>query len=264
MSNFLMAARSAIIQIGKNGLRFTKKNSNWILAWLAVLGITGLTWATIKGTIKAVKLCEEKQVHGKKEVIKTVWRIYIPAAGFFILTTISILSNAKINASKLALMTGLYAMKEADLQEWKNKVKQMVGPKKEQTIETEIEKDKVRRLPPPNEKDIIKTGHGNTLFMDWLTGQWFRASPEYIDYIQEKLNNKMGCEMDQIIMRGYMHELLGLRPCGASELYWDLAEMREHGYNQITLDCTHTEWMEVNGEREIVCTLRCTPEATGF
>lgn len=262
--SFITAAKTATVRIVKGGLRFTKRNSNWILAWLAVLGITGLTWATIRGTIKAVKLCEEKQCQGKKEIVKTVWRIYIPAVGFFILTTISILSNAKINAKRLATMTGLYAMSQADLTELKNKVKQIVGPKKEQSIETEVEKDKVRRLPVPEEKDIIQTGHGNTLFIDWLTGQWFRASPEYIDFVQEKLNNKKNGEMDEVVQRGYMHEMLKLRPCGAGELFWDGAEMRQNGYDHITLNCTHTEWMEVNGQREIVCTLRCIPEASGF
>jgi hypothetical protein len=58
--------------------------------------------------------------------------------------------------------------------------------------------------------------------------------------------------------------MLKLRPCGASELFWDGAEMRQNGYDRITLDCTHTQWMEVNGKREMVCTLRCIPEATGF
>lgn len=264
MSNLLTLIRTNSVRIVKGTLRFTRRNSNWILAWLAVLGITGLTWATIKGTIKAVKLCEEKQVQGRKEMIRTVWRVYIPAAGFFILTTVSILSNAKINASKLALMTGLYAMKEADLNEFRNKVKQMVGPKKEQAIETEVEKDKIKRLPPPEEKDIVKTGHGDQLFREWLTGQWFRASPDYIDLIQEKINNSLKDQVDNIVMRGYMHDFLHLRKCGADELFWDLAEMKQNGYDGVTLDCTHTDWEEVNGKQEMVCTLRCYPEATGF
>lgn len=263
-TSIIKAAQTAFVRVGKNTIHFTKKNSNWILAWLAVLGIGGLTWATIRGTIKAVKLCEEKQAQGTKEIVKTVWRLYIPAFGFFILTTISIISNAKINASKLALMTGLYAMKEADLNDFKKKVKEMVGPKKEEAIETEVEKDKVRKLPPPSEEDIAKTGHGNVLFIDWLTGQYFRASPEYIDLVQELVNKQLHNEMDPSLMRGFMHELLHLRKCGADDLVWDLVDMQEHGYYDIQLDCTHTEWMEVNGQREIVCTLRCTPEASGF
>lgn len=260
----IKAAQTGFVKMSKGTLRFTKKNSNWILAWLAILGVTGLSWAMIRGTIKAVKLCEEKKVQGTKEIIKTVWRLYIPAIGFFVLTTVSIVSNAKINASKLALMTGLYAMKEADLKDFKNKVKEMVGPKKEEAIEAEVEKEKVRRLPAPSEEDIAKTGHGNVLFIDWLTGQWFRASPDYIDLVQEKINKQLHNEMDPSLMRGYMHELLHLRKCGADDLIWDLVDMQEHGYYDIQLDCTHTEWMEVNGQQEIVCTLKCIPEASGF
>lgn len=265
--NLIKAAQGGIVRVGKHGLRFTKKNLNWIFMLLGIFGVSGLAYTTITGTIKAVKLCEEKQVEGRKEIVKTVWRLYIPSMGFFILTTVSLAGGAKFASGlkkQLATMTGLYAMSQTDIKELKEKMKEVVGPKKAEAIVTEAEKERVRKLPPPNPGEIHETGHGDTLFQDWLTGQWFRASPDYIELVQEKLNNRLVGEIDGVMERGYMHEFFHLRSCGADELIWDQAEMLSNGYKEIKLDCTHTEWMEVNGKREMVCTMRCYPEASGF
>ena len=261
---FLKLLSSSTVRIVKGTPRFLKHNSNWLLAMLAILGVTGLTWSTIRGTIKAVKLCEEKQIQGKKEIIKTTWRLYIPTVGFFILTTLSIACNARINARRLATMTGLVAMSQADLKQLREKVAETVGPKKEKAIEAEVEKDKVKNLPPMHEDDIIKTGHGNQLFIDWLTGQRVRASLEWVEATQEKMNNTIKDDVTNVLDRRFYHERMHLPRCGADELFWDLAEMRQNGYSQITLDCTHTDWVEVDGRPEMACTIRPIPEATGF
>ena len=261
---FLKLLSSSTVRIVKGAPKFLRHNSNWLLATLALLGVTGLTWSTIRGTIKAVKLCEEKQIQGKKEILKTTWRLYIPAVGFFILTTISIACNARINARRLATMTGLVAMSQADLKQLRDKVAETVGPKKEKAIEAEVEKDKVRALPPMSEKDIIKTGHGNDLFIDWLTGQRIRTSLEWVEATQEKINNTIKDDVTNTLDRRFYHERLHIPHCGADELFWDLAEMRQNGYSEITLDCTHTDWVEVDGRLEMACTIRCVPEATGF
>ena len=251
-----------LIKIVKGVPRFCKHNSNWILAALALLGVSGLTWAAIDGTIKAVKLCEEKEVHGAKEIIKTTWKLYIPMAGFFILTTVAIASNAHINAKKIATLTGLYAASQADIDSMRKKVKEMVGPKKQKEIEMEANKD---RLPASvRESDIAQTGHGNQLFMDWLTGQYFRASPDYIELVDEKINQSIQGSVDNVLMRGYLQDKLHERDCGTKDLFWDLYELKTHGINEIKLDISVVEWVDVGGQREMCSVLKCIPEATGF
>ena len=257
----LMRANS--VKIVKQTIRFTKRNSNWILSALSILGITGLTWSAIKGTIKAVKVCEEKEVKDKKEILKTTWKIYIPTVGLFLLTTVTILGNAKLNAKKLATMTGLYAMSQADALELRKKVKEMIGPKKAKDIEAELEKERMKNEEPPKEDEVMKTGHGNKLYRDWLTGQWFRACPEYIEAVNADMNLTLHSEVDNIMYRRYYSEKLCLRENGMDDCFWDLYDMRNHGYNKIDLDCTHTQWVEINGEREMACTVRCIPEVSG-
>lgn len=253
-----------MVKLAKGVPMFCRRNSNWLLSALAILGVTGLTWAAIDGTIKAVKLCEEKQAQGAKEIIKTTWKLYIPMAGFFILTTVAIATNAKINAKRIATLTGLYAASQADIESLRKKMREVVGEKKATEIEMEQNKERVQELPPPKEDDIAKTGHGNMLFMDWLTGQYFRASPDYIELVEHEMNEQIDNELEQTLLRGYMQERFGERSCGTKDLYWDKADMVTRGIRKIELDASYTDWTEVNGQREMVAILRCRPEAVGF
>ena len=257
-------APHAMVQIVKGVPSFCRRNSNWLLSALAFLGITGLTWSTIRGTIKAVKLCEEKQVQGAKEVIKTTWKLYLPTIGFFILTTTAIAGNAHINAKRVATLTGLYAASQADIDAMRKKITKVVGPKKAKEVEAEANKERLANTPAPKEDDIAKTGHGSQLFRDWLTGQYFRASPEYVELVQRDMNDSIKGSINNVLMRGYMQEKFHERDCGTKDLFWDLCEMQVDGTKEIELDVSYTEWVEINGQRETCAVLKCIPEATGF
>ncbi len=259
-----MKGSKAIVKIVRGIPRFCKRNSNWILSALAMIGVTGLTWAAIKGTIKAVKLCEEKGVKDGKEVIKTTWKLYIPALGFFILTTLSIVGNAHINGKRLATLTGLYAASQADIQAIKKKAKEMLGEKKASEVQAEADKEKVAALPAPKEGEINQTGHGTQLYMDGMTGQFFRASPDYIELVEKEINMKLQNEVDNLCYRAYLQERFHERDCGTKEMFWDLLELNRRGIKEVKLDASFTGWMDINGQKEVVAVLHCDPEPTDY
>lgn len=244
---------------------WAKANSNWLLAAFAALGVFLTTEEAIRATVKAVKVCEEKQIKDGKEIVRTVWKLYIPTIGFFLLTMVSIGGNAHINARRLTTAAGLIALKEADIKNFKDKAKEMLGERKVDKIEDEQAREFVEKNPPPAEDQIYKTGHGNDLFCDYLTGQYFRACPEYIGAIQEKMNRSMENDIDGVIMVSYYLSLLGVNSnCYIAEALWDLADMREHGSQQIDLDVTSCQWMEVNGKQEMVCLIKPSPLPSGI
>ena len=248
--------------VGK-AIRFGKQNSNWLLAILAMLGLGVTTGLAIDATIKAVKLCEEKQVQGKKEVIKTVWKLYIPAIGAFIVTTVSIVGNAHINARKLATVTGLYAMSQADVKALKAKAKDILGERKEERMEDEIAKERLEKAVANQSNQIIETGHGDKLFMEWLTGQLIRTSPEYVEAVSESIDNQFGREVDGVVeVSYYLSKWRIPTDCWVARAYWDSVEMRENGDNRFTIDCHEIQWMEVNGKQEMVGIIK-PPEPTG-
>ena len=244
---------------GKKLMKFTTKNSNWILALIASVGAIGVAEEFTRATIKAVKLCEEKKPEGTKEIVKTVWKLYLPGVGILLVVVSSICGNASINAKKLATVTGLYAASQADLQSFKKKAKEILGEGKEKKIEDEVERDRVDCNPPPPEDEIHKTGHGDQLFMLGWTGKYFRANPDYLELKMKELNQELSDWPDDEICENRFNEMLELPDCEAGNAVWNTYDMTTEGYNKIELDITTCKWMEVNGKKEMVSTVRFIP-----
>ena len=248
-----------LVTTSKKLVRFTTKNSNWILAILTILGIVGTAEEFTRATIKAVKLCEEKQPQGAKEIIKTVWKLYLPGVGLILVTTLTVCGNAKLNAKKLATVTGLYAASQADIMTIKEKAKEMLGEGKARKISDEVEREKLNRDPPPTEDFITKTGHGNQLFRMDLNGGYFRANPDYIDLKFAEFNQDMSEEVDGVLDANNLLERFDMPRCSLGNAFWDKYDMLEHGYKEVKAVLTTGQWMDVNGVKEMVSTVECEP-----
>ena len=135
MANVMMP----LVKVTKTGLKFLAKHSNLILSIIAITGAVPAVPITIYGTIKAVKIAEEKEVKGFKEVVKTTWKCFIPTIGIVLITTVAIASNGHINAKRLAMVTGLYMTTRDDLKKQTDKIKEMLGPGKEQKLKEDPE-----------------------------------------------------------------------------------------------------------------------------
>lgn len=245
-----------IVKAGGKIVKFSKRNSNWLLAVMGMLGLGVTTGLAIDATVKAVKLCEKNEIKGGKNVIKTVWKLYIPTVGCFIVTTLSIVGNAHINARRLATMTGLYAMSQADLKALKEKAKEVLGKKKEQEkIEDEITIDKLNKMDIPPEDRIIKTGHGNKLFMERLTGHLIRTSPEWVEAVNADIVSQFLKEPDGCVEVSYYLNKFNLPTnCWVAQALWDSFELRERG-QEFEISCRELQWMEINGQQEMVGTI---------
>lgn len=255
-----------IIKAGGKVMKYGKQNSNWILAILTLLGLGTTTALAVDATVKAVKLCESKEIHGKKEIIRTTWRLYIPAIGSFIVTTMMVVGNAHLNGKmrkSLATMTGLYAMSQADLKALKEKATEVIGPRKTQNMEDDITKERLEKIINDKSTRIIETGHGNKLFVEWLTGQKLRTSPEWVAAVSEKMDNRFHKEPDGVVEVGYYLDQWPLpTDCWVASAYWDLAEMLRYGITKFEIDCREIQWMEIDGQQEMVGIIK-PPAPTG-
>lgn len=248
-----------IVKASGKLIKGVKQNSNWILAVLAMLGLAGTSALAIEATVKAVKLCETKEIRGKKEVLKTVWRLYIPAIGCFIVTTVSILGNAHINARRLATVTGLYAMSQTDFKALKEQAKETFGERKEQRMEDDIAKERLNQAVVTQQNNIIETGHGDKLFMEWLTGQLIRTSPEHVAAVAEKMKNQFAKEVDGVVeVSYYLEEFRIPSNCWVARAIWDMAELLMDGGQEFAIDCHEIQWMEINGKQEMVGIIKPT------
>lgn len=267
-ANAISKLMRPMIRMGKNSIRFFNKNSNLILTIVSATGVLVTVSLAVKGTIKAVKLYEEKQPSGTKEIVKTVWKCYIPTIGMVILTTTAILCNGRINAKKIAMLTSAYGSSMEALKKMENKMGEMIGPKKAQAVIDEVHSQNAEENKPNSDLDIIDTGHGNELFFIEDVGQWIYASTNWIELAQLKTWNDLDDSNDwdengdNYILMNDALEHLGARPCymgGANG--WYSGDLRKLGLKGPSFRIS-SKRMDINGENRAVGTIWFEPEAT--
>lgn len=200
---------TALKELGKH----ITKNAPSILTAVGIgLGLASTVLA-VKATPKAVQLLEEKkdELGTDKltvlETVKTAAVQYIPsvlaaAGGIYCVAS----ANAKHNKRNAVLMAA-YTVAERDLREYKHKVIETLGEKKERDIRGKIAKDKMDETPVEPEKICTPDG-GKTLCFDKWSGRYFMSDMETLRKCENELN---ACVIrDQFVALNELYYMLGL------------------------------------------------------
>lgn len=175
------------------------KRSPEILLGVGIAGMITTTVLAVKATPKALQLIDEAE-HEKTdkltpvETVKVVWKPYIPAITTGVLSVACLISSGSVNAKRNAALATAYKISETALTEYKNKVVETIGEKKEQVIRESIAKDKVEQNPLSNSTVII-SDRGNTLCYDAAVGRYFKSDIDAIKRAVNEINRKMTYEM---------------------------------------------------------------------
>jgi hypothetical protein len=206
-----MGTKETVLQ--KFGSTITK-NSPTILTGLAVAGLVSTTVMAVRTTPKAVLImdmeCDRRgdvSALPVKDTIQLTWKCYIPTAIMGGLTVACIIYANSINLRRNAALASVYSLSEAALKEYKTKVVETIGEKKEKTIRDDIAKDRITKH-PVNENEVFITGNGETLCYDAITGRYFKSDIERI----RKAVNKVGRDMlsDMFVSLNDMYDYIGL------------------------------------------------------
>lgn len=251
-----------LVRITKHGLRFLSKNSNVVLTIVGATGVIASVAVAIRGTIKAVKLCEEKQAVGAKEVIKTVWKCYIPTIGLLILTTTAIICNGRINAKRIAVLTSAYSGSVEMIKKIEEKMSGQIGPKKTQAALDQADAAVAQEHAPTDRSQIIATGKGSKLFYLRSTGQWFYSDWNGVELAEMRVNK----EIQEMYRNGFENYYLvenALRELGINEptemgqyMGWDVDDFA-HG-KELHFYIS-SDWMDLPWGKETVGIVRFDP-----
>lgn len=200
--------------VAKGVGRALKKRSPELLTGIGIGGMLTTTFLAVKATPKALLLIErEKDKLGEEkltpvETVKAAWLCYIPAAVTGVVSVICLIGASATNSRRNAALATAYTLSESALKEYREKVVETIGEKKEKAIRDEIAKDKVAKA-PLSEQRVIFTGKGDTLCYDTLSGQYFKSDIEKIRRAINELNRNL-------VLNGYvslndLYYLLGLR-----------------------------------------------------
>lgn len=172
------------------------KNAPGILIGCAVVSGGVAVYTAITATPKALKRIEqekaEKQVEKltPMETVKVTWPYYVPTALSFIFAAGCAIGSQSINAHRNAALAAAYKISETALVEYRGKVIETIGEKKEQTVRDKVAQEQINKN-PVQRSEVIVTGRGKSLCLDPLTDRYFECDLEFIRRAENKLNKKM-------------------------------------------------------------------------
>ena len=167
------------------------KHGPEFLTGIGVAGMIGTTIMAVKATPKAIKLLEKEkeETHCDKihpvEVVKITWKFYIPAVVTCVASAACLIKANSINTRRNAALVAAYNLSKTALSEYKEKVIETIGEKKEQDVMNRIAKDKIEK-DPVSKREVIVTDKGTTLCYDALFGRYFMSD---MDTIRKAVNS---------------------------------------------------------------------------
>lgn len=221
-----------------------QKRTPEILTGVGIAGMLTTTILAVKATPKALIMIEEakraQEIDKLKpiEVIKTTWKCYIPSVITCGASIACLVGASSVNMRRNAALATAYEISKTALTEYRDKVVETIGEKKEQTIRDKIAEEHIDKN-PVSKGDVIITDKGNTLCYDHHSGRYFKSD---IDKIKKAVNevNRLMLRDNYVSLNDFYDEL-GLEHTKiGDELGWSINDglLELYFSSQITDDGT--------------------------
>ena len=211
----------------KNAKLVVTRHSPEILTGIGIAGMAGTIVMAVRATPKAVHLIETKKKEGHLEkltpveTVQTTWKCYIPAAVTGITSVACLIGACSISTRRNAALVTAYNLSKTALDEYKSKVIETIGEKKEQTIREQIMQERIEKDPVSNH-EVVMTGRGNTLCYDAVFGRYFMSDRHAIECAINKINRTI-IAGDMYISLNEFYSEIGLSPVEIGDkLGWNL------------------------------------------
>lgn len=221
---------SGLVKHGPKLKYLLRDNSASILTGVGVAGTVATAYLTARATFRAAEIIREAEdpreedfkaggevLHQVTTVdmltnldkVSLVWKHYIPPAAMGIITITSIVAANRISSKKIAALVVASGISDRALNEYKQKVIDKFGERKETDIRDEIAQDRVIGH-PANSREIVLAGTGEVLCYDMLTGRYFQSTMEEIRRAENRVNYEM-IHFNSVSLSMFYEEL-GLPP----------------------------------------------------
>ena len=214
-AKFILNMRSAV-----------SKHSPEILTGVGIAGMITTTVMAVKATPKALELIEDAERNKYAEVnqdtssigrekltavetVKAAWKPYIPAMITGVASVGCLVGGSSIHARRNAALATAYQISSTALKEYRAKVVETIGEKKERVIHDKIAEDKIKEK-PIQKSEVIFTGKGDTNCYDLLSGRAFKSDRNKIDRAMNNLNYRMSSGMEMYVSLNEFYDDVGL------------------------------------------------------
>lgn len=200
---------------------------------LMAMGIGGMVFSIawgIKATFKAARAIDNyKETYGKeklsaKEVLKLTWRQYLPVVVSTAASIPCIIASNSVSNKRYAALATAYTVTETALQEYQDKVVEVVGDKKAKEIKESVSGDKINQTYQGGNQ-IIMTNNGTSLFYEPESGRYFMSTWNDISKAANELNARAIGDMSGVISLNDWFQKLGLDAVDmGDEVGWSIAD----------------------------------------
>lgn len=170
-------------------------NSPTILTVAAVAGVVTTVVLVAKAAPKAHMDILNEQSERTDELdladkVLLTYKHYLPAVGTGVLTISCIIMANTINAKRTSALAGAVGLSELAFKNYREKVVEHIGEKKETKVHDEVMQDVVNRN-PLGDNQVIITGKGPSLFLDNFTERYFQSDMESIRRAVNDINEQI-------------------------------------------------------------------------
>lgn len=200
------------------------KHSPTIMTAAGAVGVVTTAVMAVKATPKAMQILEGMSDEASKfDKAKAVAPVYIPSVSVGVLTITCIFGANSVNLKRNAALASMMAISEKYYNDYKDKVVEAIGEKKEQTVRDEVAKKHIDDK-PVSCSEVIMTEYGNTLCYDELSGRYFMSDMEKLRKVQNDINARIIDEVFVSLNEFYYN--IGLKPLkNGDEIGWDVERM---------------------------------------
>ena len=228
-------------KLSKNFSESVYKHTPEILMGFGIAGMLTTTVLAVKATPKALKLIEEKKEELQTdkltvgETIKTTWKCYAAPLAIATVSTTCLIGSCKVNNKRNAVLATAYKLAETAHKEYRDKVIETIGEKKEQAIEAKVAQEKIKK-DPVGSKEVIITDRGNMLCYDSISGRYFKTDIDKVKRGVNEINRRMTYNMYVSLNEFYSE--IGLK---STEIGDDLGWNLDQGLIKINYSSALTE-----------------------
>lgn len=229
----------------KDAKAVISKRSPEILTGLGIAGMISTTVLAVKATPKAMRLLEDakKAKDDDKltpvETVKAAWKPYVPAVATGVISTACLIGASSVNAKRMTALSAAYQLSSNALAEYKEKVVETIGEKKERAIRDKIAQDKADDEKRVNSTPLYVVDTNATEFYDPIGGARFVTTVEKLEHARNVIN-AMLIDSDFVSLNDFYYEL-GVPPV---EIGYELGWNTNKGKRESMIDVHYTGGMD--------------------
>lgn len=227
--------------VAKNVQTFMVKRSPEILTGLGIAGMFTTVVLAVKATPKALRNIEDLERDGlipvpKIEIVKSCWKCYIPAAVMGLTSTACLIGATSVSARRTAALAAAYQISETAFSEYRDKVVETIGEKKDKLVREKISEDRVENQ-PVSKSEVFITNKGDTLFLEPLSKRYFKSDIELIRKVENKLNKEMLQGISGYVSLNEFYDDIGLeRTDLGDDLGWNVEKLIDIAFDPTITD----------------------------